>query len=386
MSRPSKQQKMSEDSSEELVPDILPIGVISDHVLPFVDRTTWDNLAVANREIYEASKNLEAPWPMGELRGVGYEGDDITYVCFSPDGNYLCALSQNASVGLTRIRMWNKVVGSCGYFESDFDDADDHDLSAWRVYFSPVENLLVSLYDDENSDSNMVRLWEVQPEGLVFKFELQLDEEEDINGCTFSPDGRQLIIYNTPNTMRIFSVSDASLIKVTRLIYDMEMIDFIGMTTDGRKVACIDGDGGCKAVHLWDINGDSSAFEEILLPGDDDAISKIAFSPLDNSIAILTTERRIKLVRCGVRDVTWTLEDVADGKRFDADNLSFSASGQLLATVRVDEGVEIWDAIKGARLRTIVCDYEEQSMLEFSPDGNLLAVTSSGNRLSIYTI
>jgi WD40 repeat protein len=100
----------------------------------------------------------------------------------------------------------------------------------------------------------------------------------------------------------------------------------------------------------------------------------------------LTIERRIKLARCGVRDVTWTLEDVADGKRFDADNLSFSASGQLLATVRVDEGVEIWDAIKGARLRTIVCDYEEQSMLEFSPDGNLFAVTSSGNRLSVYTI
>jgi WD40 repeat protein len=381
---------MSEDSSEELVPDILPIGVISDHVLPFVDRTTWDNLAVANREIYEAAKNLEAPWPMGELRGVGYQGDDITHVCFSPDGNYLCALSQTHSIGLTRIRMWNKVVGSCGYIESVVTDAEfDEDfvnLSAWRVYFSPVENLLVSLYDVAYGDITTVRLWEVQPEGLVFKFELQLGRREDLFGCTFSPDGRQLIIYSNRGPLRIFSISDGSLIKVIHLVNQLRTFDFVGMTTDGRKVACIDGDGGCKAVHLWDINGDGSAFEKILLPGDNDAISKIAFSPLDNSIAILTYKRRIKLARCGVRDIAWTLEDVADGKRFDAGNLSFSASGQLLATVRVDEGVEIWDAIKGARLRTIACDYDGQSKLEFSPDGSLLAVTSSGSRLSVYTI
>jgi hypothetical protein len=143
--RPSKQQKMSEDSSEELVPDVLPSDMISDHVLPFVDRSTWDNLVIANREIYEESRNLEAPWPMGELGGVGYEGHDIDHqFCFSSDGKHLCVLfSQDHShIEQQRIRVWHKVVGSCGCIA--FDDSNDRHL--WCVCFSPVEHLLVSLH------------------------------------------------------------------------------------------------------------------------------------------------------------------------------------------------------------------------------------------------
>jgi hypothetical protein len=64
----TKQQKLSDN-----LPDI----VIIDRILPFVDRSTWDNLVVANREIYEGSRNLEAPWPVGEDRGVGDEQDGI---------------------------------------------------------------------------------------------------------------------------------------------------------------------------------------------------------------------------------------------------------------------------------------------------------------------
>jgi WD40 repeat protein len=60
---------------------------------------------------------------------------------------------------------------------------------------------------------------------------------------------------------------------------------------------------------------------------------------------------------------------VTDGKYFDTTGkMFFSTSGQLLATVRVDGGIEIWDPMKGKYLRTIVCD--RLSMLEFS---NLLA-------------
>jgi hypothetical protein len=76
--------------------DNLPSNVIIDHILPFVDRSTWDNHVVANREMHQESRNLkaQAPWPVGELiRGVDYERDVITQICFSSDGEYIFVFS-----------------------------------------------------------------------------------------------------------------------------------------------------------------------------------------------------------------------------------------------------------------------------------------------------
>jgi WD40 repeat protein len=85
------------------------------------------------------------------------------------------------------------------------------------------------------------------------------------------------------------------------------------------------------------------------------------------------------------RDMTWTIEVVADGKCFETSvGMYFSTNGQLLATVRVDGGIEIWDAIKGKYLRTIF-GYQFWK-LAFSPDGSLLAATSSDDRLWLYNV
>jgi WD40 repeat protein len=115
-------------------------------------------------------------------------------------------------------------------------------------------------------------------------------------------------------------------------------------------------------------------------------VSAIATSPLDNSIAIMLSGGVIKLAHRCARDISWTVEVMADGKCFDtAGKMWFTTSGQLLATVRVDGGIQIWDPIKGKYLRTIVCD--QLSILVISPDGSLLAATTfSDDRLCLYNI
>jgi WD40 repeat protein len=370
--------------------DNLPNTVIVDHILPFVDRSTWENLIVANREIYEGSRKYEAPWPVGKLRGVGYGADEIDQICYSSGGKYLCVLSsQNVLEDQQKIRVWHKVVGSCGHITFDGRDRFG-DMSLWRVCFSPVENLLVSLHQDDGGN-HAFRLWEVNTGGLVFKEAVRLDEWVDLHGCTFSRDGRQLILYCENNTLRIYSVPDAQLIKVIHLVGDFqEYFSFDGITADGRQVA-----GILYGMHqlnrrvcLWDVHGDGSTVEHVCVSQKGEVMAKIAISPLDDSIAIMTGTGIIKLAHRRARDVTWTVEVVADGKCFDTKGeMSFSTSGQLLATVRIDGGVEIWDPIKGQCLRTIVCDLR-LSMLKFSPDGSLLAATTdySDRRLSLYTI
>jgi WD40 repeat protein len=371
--------------------------LISDHILPFVDRSTWDNLIVANREIYQRSRRHEAPWPVGELiRTFGYEedveeneeDDEITsyerieQLYFSSDGNYLCVLSDQ------RIRMWHNVMGSCGHIAVDVRNAVGQ-VCLWSVCFSPVENLLVSLHDID--DHYAFRLWDVNTGGMVIKVEVRLDLDVEVlvDGCAFSRDGRQLFLQCEDSTLRIYSVPEAQLIKVIPFVCDPQgRFNFFEITAERCQVLCVDYglNRTNHRVRLWDVHGDGSSFEEVYVCQEGEYVSKSAISPLDDSIAIMTKTGVIKLAHRRARHITWTVEVVADGKCFDTTNeMFFSTSGQLLATLSLDGGVEIWDAIKGKCLRTIVCD--KLSKLEFSPDGSLLAATTySDSRLCLYNI
>jgi WD40 repeat protein len=197
-----------------------------------------------------------------------------------------------------RIRMWHKVGGSCGCIALDLSHGFFSDnrpsTSLWRVCFSPVENLLASL-NDIDDDQSMFRLWEVKTEGLSRKVKVQLYD----NNYPFSRDGRQLILICENRTLRIYSVSDAQLIKVIHLVGDrQEWFSFVGLTADARQVVCVE-DGifqtNCR-VRLWDIHEGGSTFEDIYVCQEGDSVSEVAISPLDNSIAVMTRNGVIKLV------------------------------------------------------------------------------------------
>jgi WD40 repeat protein len=323
----------------------LPNCVIINHVLPFVDRSTWDNLVVANREIYQASREIKenAPWPEGELTGVGFQGDKIRQLCFSVDREYLCVVSENRELRQQRIRIWQKVTGSYRRIELAEHELSHPgaDMPVWRVNFSPDEDIL-GLNLVAESDARLVK--------AIFLFD---DEEFGFVGSM--GDGR--FIYA--------GVEDEFINSFSSTIHLLRMKRVTGSALPEVRHGLVGGH-----------------FEEVC---QGETVSNIAFfRPLENSFAIMTPGGVIKLVR-RAQDRTWTVEIVADGKCFDTRNLSFTTKGKLLATVRVDEGVEIWDPIKAECLRTVVCD--QPSMLEFSPDGRLLVATSSdSSRLLLFNI
>jgi WD40 repeat protein len=219
--------------------------------------------------------------------------------------------------------------------------------------------------------------------------EVRLNEEVEMFSCTFSRDGRQLVKHCKDNTLRICSVSNAQLIKVIQLNGGDGRFSFVGITADGCQVVSVKnqfnspGLPGLKSVRLCDVHGDVANFEDICLSFDPrrrGSVSKIAISPLDNSIAIMTPQGVVKLAHRRAQHVTWTVQVAADGKCFDTTvNLTFSTSGQLLATARFNRGLEIWDAIKGKCLRAILSD--RLCKLEISPDGKHLAAMSGDSRL-----
>jgi hypothetical protein len=84
-----KRKALSDDAPEEYdrAPDI-PISIIS-VVLSFVqDRTTWNSLRSANKEVYKAGMGMTPPWPKTKLNLGQQDGSTIS-LKFSPCGSFL---------------------------------------------------------------------------------------------------------------------------------------------------------------------------------------------------------------------------------------------------------------------------------------------------------
>jgi hypothetical protein len=150
--------------------------------------------------------------------------------------------------------------------------------------------------------------------------------DDEVDGSTFSRDGRQLILICESRSLRIYAVSDAQLIKVIHLIGDRQgRFNFLGITADGRHVVCMEYHGMNQTnhhVYLRDVHADGSI--QFCVCQNGELVSKKGISPIDDLIAVMTRNGVIKLAR-RVRDMTCTIEVVADGKCFDMTNgMSFS--------------------------------------------------------------
>jgi WD40 repeat protein len=88
----SGEQEQNGESTLLLVLPELPSTLLMEHVMPFLDRITWNRFATCNKETYQASQLLHKcgpppPWPTI----LHLERDSIFALAFSPDGTTLAA-------------------------------------------------------------------------------------------------------------------------------------------------------------------------------------------------------------------------------------------------------------------------------------------------------
>jgi WD40 repeat protein len=96
---PSSSQKHDASS----VPSIIPINLIAVLILPYVkDRSTWNSVCCANKELREAGKKMRPPWPNSTLSVGGT--DAVWAVAFSPCKSFLACSIDEESV----IHVWNR--------------------------------------------------------------------------------------------------------------------------------------------------------------------------------------------------------------------------------------------------------------------------------------
>ena len=135
-----------EPSEEQNSADI-PVSIIVTHVLPYLDRTSWNQLVTADRELYQALQDdphILPPWPIRSfsLRRLA------TAVAMSPDGSTLAVATQSKKVAL-----WHRSKGP-------YRTLVGHNRPVTDVAFSPDGRWLASVSTLLGDDSS-IRIWDV---------------------------------------------------------------------------------------------------------------------------------------------------------------------------------------------------------------------------------
>ena len=119
---------------------IIPGNLIAQLILPFVgDRTTWNNLCMANKELHEANHKWIPPWPE---KGSIQVGSRVTCVALSPNGTHVAWGSHDRF-----LHMWDATgPHTC---------LDGHSNRITHLFYSQDGRNLVSASRD-----NSVRPWD----------------------------------------------------------------------------------------------------------------------------------------------------------------------------------------------------------------------------------
>ena len=279
------------------------------------------------------------------------------------------------------------------------------------ISYSNNSNLLASI-----SDNGKIVIYDVKEGKVHPKFKvLQISVSNTINDADFSPDNQFLAVGQGDRKVSFWEVETAKQLSFSPLTGHSNDISEVLFNSDGTRLATADSDGG---LIIWDTKTGEQIYGLNDLKSHEESITSLIFSNQDSQY--------LASVDKGNKVVIW---DLINRDHFPIENndtlvksLTFSVDSTLIAIAYNREGTSIWD-IKTSKLKLnlindvvediafhpngklllesqlnggdinvwnleteeileTISGYSGSSNMEFSPDGNYFASTTSGTRQS----
>jgi WD40 repeat protein len=239
-----------------------------------------------------------------------------------------------------------------------------HSAKVWQVDFSPDGKLLASASVD-----NTLRLWQVEQARLL---RTMRGHPFPILSVAFSPSGASLATGSDDGLIRIWQVSNGSLTRT--LEGHGGWVRDLDYSPEGRLLVSGSDDFTVRIWRLLD--------GKLLYTIDEgmEAVSSVSFSPDGQLVAWGESDGTLRVWEISTE--TWL--NIIDTGPESIKSVAFSPDGKLLACGSDDGQVRIWSVEEGDLLQTLDGHTGSVTSLDFSPNGNMLATGSGDKTIRIW--
>jgi WD40 repeat protein len=349
----------------------IPVNVIMEHMLPLLDRASFNRLCSAYKEIHNASRKMTPPWPQKRLQA----GSSVWSTAFSPDGEVLACGCKDGI-----IHIWDRKDGRCTRLEG-------HTGFIPGLSFSPNGKTLAS----GCVDGGTIRLWNLTDNS----YRILKGHTSGVLSVPFAPNGPWLASGSSDGSIRIWHVIDGNCAKVLR----DERLDFIWslafspdgttLASGGSGVVGVVEDGEVEDIEvgvilLWDLSDENDSSTLLFQSQESGSeIMSIAYSPDGQYLAAGGTDLKVQLWNVANR----SLQRVFKGHKDCIRSVCFSPNGKILASASDDWCVRLWDvqAKNGGCLVNLSKHHRSLVLsVSFSPCGRTLVSGCFGGNVQLW--
>lgn len=199
--------------------------------------STWNQLGIVNLWDIDSGKKLFSTRP--ELSTPLAESEPSPALAFSPLGDTI-ALSRGGSIHLLNLE--GELVSSIG---SELG-------SIFSLAYSQNGKMIASAHIDRSSTatdpSPGIIVWDVASGARIRTF-LNLEDDSDVYGVEFSPDGSRIAAGLENDTLKVWDMLTG--LEIHTFEGHSEDVGDIRFTQDGNIIASVSADG---TVKIWDLN------------------------------------------------------------------------------------------------------------------------------------